>query len=100
MRYNILMIVVRRLVWEKTNADHIARHGVSQSEVEEVCHNKPVFLSGHSGRVMAVGLTSAGKAISVILDAEEEHGVWYPVTARSADRNERLYYQQKKGVKL
>lgn len=96
----MIMIVVNRLIWETSNIDHIARHGVTQQQVEEVCHNNPVMLTGHSGRIMVVGLTLNGKAISVVLDPESESGVWYPVTARSADRKERRYYESEKGVTI
>jgi len=91
------MIIVRRLVWEKNNIDHIARHQVVPEEVEEVCHNNPVILKGHSGRLVIIGLTYKGRALSVVLDPESEKDVYYPVTARSADRKERKYYKDQGG---
>jgi len=100
MRYNHSMISVDRLVWDERNRAHIARHSVSVAEVEEVCHNQPVFISGHSGRLMVIGSSDSGKALSVVLDPKDEKGTWYVVTARSADRKERLFYTNMKGVSL
>lgn len=100
MRYNIRMIVVERLIWTNQNIAHIARHEVTPQEVEEVCHNDPVFISGHSGRLMVIGKSDTGRAITVILDLEDDRGVWHVVTARSADRKERTLYTSMKGESL
>ena len=94
------MIVVRKLVWDQTNTQHIARHGVTPAEVEEVCAADIFILHGHSGRIMIVGPTKKDRALSIVLDPEPEDGVWYPVTARPADRKERRVYKEEKGVKL
>jgi uncharacterized DUF497 family protein len=91
------MIILDKLVWTVINKEHIARHDVSQIEIEQVCHNDPVFVSGHSGRIMVIGKTNVNRAISIILDPEHEKGVWYVVTARSADRKERTLYKTMKG---
>ena len=100
MRYNRYMITVRRLVWDNNNIDHIDRHNVTKEEVEEVCQGEHVAVDAHYGRVMVIGPTFERRAIAVILDPEREEGVWYPVTARSADRQERRKYFEEKGVKL
>jgi len=92
------MIVVKRLIWEQTNINHIARHEVTPQEVEEVCRNKPVILTGHSGRVVAIGYTNQNRPVSVILHPKFPLGTYYPVTARTTDKKERKHYQeQKKG---
>lgn len=94
------MIVVNRLIWETSNIDHIARHGISQQEVEEVCHGQYVVKDAHGGRVMIIGPTLSGRALCIILDPEPDEGVWHPVTARSADRGERKKFTLETGVKL
>lgn len=63
------------------NIQHIAEHGLSQDEVEEVLN----YPTGHdksnsSGRPIAFGYTSTGKFIAVIYE-EFEAAVLYPVTA-------------------
>ena len=94
------MIRVDRLIWDTGNIAHIARHDITTKEVEIVCHNNPVFISGHSGRLMAIGKTNDEKTVSVILDPKDEEGVWYVVTARSADKKERVLYKTMKGESL
>lgn len=100
MRYNMLMIRVERLIWDEGNIAHIARHEVTPQEVDEVCHNDPAQLTGHSGRIMFVGPTNTGRAVSVVLEQDVEKDTWYPVTARSADKKERRFYKLQKGVFL
>ncbi len=100
MRYNHCMIRVDRLVWDEGNVAHITRHEVTQEEVEQVCHNNPAQLTGHSGRIMLIGLTNSGRSISVVLEPESGKETWYPVTARSADKKERRFYDSQKGVVL
>lgn len=94
------MIKVEHLVWDNWNKAHIARHDVTPDEVEEVCHSKYVVFDGHKGRFIIVGLTHAGRTVAVILDPEPEEGVYYPVTARSADRKERRLYLAEKGGEI
>lgn len=94
------MIQIRKLVWTDGNIDHIARHNVTKEEVEEVCHGNYVIGEANHGRLMIIGSTQRGRALAVILDREEEEQIWYPVTARSADRKERQRYVEETGVKL
>lgn len=91
------MIVIRRLIWDSWNVSHIARHQVSPEEVEQVCHNDPFSDTGKKGRIRLIGPTDGGRMLSIILDPEEEAGVYYPVTARPASRKERRYYNEQKG---
>lgn len=92
MRYNIYMIRVDRLIWDESNIGHIARHQVTPQEVEEVCHGPDIVKNAKAGRVMVIGPTRSGRALSIILDPEPQPRIWYPVTARSADRAERKKY--------
>lgn len=46
---------------------------------------------------MVIGTNKAEKFIAVVIDPEPEEGVYYPVTARTADKKERLIYQKEKG---
>lgn len=92
------MLTIRRLLWDSWNVAHIARHQVTPEEVEEACHaDAPYTDEGKKGRIRLVGPTLSGRLLAVILDPEEEEGVYYPVTARPASRKERRLYQQQKG---
>jgi uncharacterized DUF497 family protein len=87
------MLSVHRLIWDAWNVAHIARHNVTPDEVEDVCHNKPQTHETYKGRLRVVGLTESGRILTVILAPTEETGVYYPVTARPADRKERRHYR-------
>jgi hypothetical protein len=66
------------------NVAHIAEHGITQDEVEEVVRNpdNPVEASRSSGRPITFGATSTGKFIAVIWeDVEDDPWTIYSVTA-------------------
>jgi uncharacterized DUF497 family protein len=88
------MLSVRRLIWDAWNVAHIARHDVIPEEVEEVCHDEPMTSETYKGRLRVVGLTQSGRILTVILAPTPDAGVYYPVTARSADRKERRHYRE------
>ena len=94
MRYNTSMLSVRRLIWDAWNVAHIARHDVIPEEVEEVCHDQPMTSETYKGRLRVVGLTQSGRILTVILAPTPEEGVYYPITARPADRKERRNYRE------
>ncbi len=63
------------------NLRHIAEHGITKEEVEEVLENPAgVESSRSSGRPIAFGETSTGRIIAVVYEEIEEDTV-YPVTA-------------------
>jgi uncharacterized protein len=92
------MLFVRLLLWDAWNIAHIARHDVIPEEVEEVCHGQPVTSQTYKGRLRVVGPTRSRRMLTVILAPTEEPGVYYPVTARPADRKERRSYEQRGGT--
>ena len=94
MRYNLFMLYIRHLIWDDWNVAHIARHEVTRDEVEEACRGQPVISETYKGRLRVVGPTRSGRMLTVILSPEDDEGVYYPVTARSADRKERRNYEQ------
>ncbi len=92
------MAFVRRLIWDAWNVAHIARHQVIPEEVEQACHTAPETLTGKKGRIILIGPTSARRMIAVVLESVGR-GVFYPVTARTASRKERRYYQEQQAQK-
>jgi uncharacterized DUF497 family protein len=93
------MNVVRRLIWDDWNVEHIAAHAVTPQEVEEVCHSNPVVRRTRQKRLLVIGRTLAGEYLTVILDPEG-NGIFYPVTARPASHIERHYYHRQKAGEL
>jgi uncharacterized protein len=92
------MLFVRRLIWDSWNIAHIARHDVIPEEVEEVCHGQPITSQTYKGRLRVVGPTRSRRMLTVILAPTEEPGVYYPITARPADRKERRNYDEQRGM--
>lgn len=84
-------IKIDSLIWNDWNINHIIKHNVIREEVDEVCQSDPIFLQGHSGRILAVGKTQKGRFITIALDPEGNNS-YYPVTARPSSRAEREYY--------
>lgn len=63
------------------NVEHIAQHGISQDEVEEVVQNPDrIDVSRSSGRPIAFGYTSEGRYIAVVYEEVDETTI-YPITA-------------------
>lgn len=63
--------------WDEQNINHIARHGVSCREAEQVIENNPLdlevqFIRGEE-RVPSVGETTAGRVLVVISKWIEEN---------------------------
>ena len=97
LQWLLLMVYVRRLIWDTWNVAHIARHRVTPEEVEQVCHGNPVDLQSYKGRTILIGPTTTGRILAVVLDPIGR-GRHYPITARPASRKERRYYQAQRGA--
>jgi len=91
------MVYVRRLIWDEWNIVHIARHGVTPDEVEQVCHAPAMTSETYKARLRVVGPTDEGRMLTAILAPQQEEGVYYPITARPASRKERRRYHEEKG---
>lgn len=87
------MLIVRHLVWDSWNIDHIARHEVTPEEVDEACHGDHSIRETYEGRLMIIGPTGSGRLLAIVL-APKEVGVYYPVTAWPASGKLRRIYEQ------
>ena len=79
---------IQRIIWDLDedpdgNVQHIAEHGVTVEEVEDVLYaTDEVVASQSSGRPITFGPTGSGKYLAVVFDiVEEEPLSVYPVTA-------------------
>ena len=89
------MLSIRKLRWDEWNIAHIARHDVTQDEVEQVVLGNVLVQKGKKGRTALVGPVDSGRILRVILDPEGK-GMYYPVTAHIASKKDRDLYKQKK----
>jgi uncharacterized protein len=78
--------------WDDANTSHIARHDVTQEEVEQVFANAPLCVltrndRGGEERVLCAGLTDAGRALQIVYTVRR--GRIRIVTAHTAKRKVR-----------
>ncbi len=91
------MVQIAQFVWDSWNREHIARHAVEQSEVEEVVQNDYIAFETYKRRILIIGTTSTGRTLAIIIEPMQAEGIYYVVTARVADRKERRMYEDQKG---
>jgi uncharacterized protein len=81
---------VDHVVWSAANVAHIARHGISPEEVEDVLFTPPLDArrGERDNTYLVLGRTSAGRRLLVVI-APRPRNSWYVVTARDVERTER-----------
>lgn len=90
---------ISRLTWDEWNLAHIAKHGVTPDEAEEVIAGQAMFQTSYKQRLAATGPTSAGRMLTIVIgEAPHQPGDFYVFSARPASRAERTQYLQQKGV--
>jgi len=86
---------VREIRWTEESEDHIARHGVTPDEVEQVINTRPrLVVTGAEEVVYVFGTTDAGRYIMVVL-VEAADGRDFVVTARDMTDSERQAFRWK-----
>lgn len=87
---------IRRLIWPRDRVDHIARHGITPQEVEEVCFGRSLVLRAKSGgdnpTYYVLGQSDAGRYLFCVIIAFPD-GNGYPVTAREMTQAEKRRYR-------
>lgn len=71
LRLTISMVVVKGLIWDDWNKEHITKHGVSVEEVEEVCHGSYKTVESYRKRILIVGKTKRGRILAIVLSPED-----------------------------
>ncbi|AUB81834.1 hypothetical protein THSYN_13265 [Candidatus Thiodictyon syntrophicum] len=87
------------LVWPEDRIEHIARHHVTPTEVEEVCFGQPLVLraksEGNNPVYYVLGPTAAGRYLFCVI-IQFPDGTGYPVTARPMTQAEKQRFMQSK----
>ena len=87
---------IHEFIWPQERIDHIAEHGVTLEEVEEVCFGKSLALRGKSDGENPVyyvlGQTRAGRYLFCVVIRFPE-GVGYPVSARPMTAKEKRRFR-------
>ena len=55
------------LQWDDENIEHIGRHGITPSEVEDVCFGPHIAFRARYGRYLVYGKSYHGKYIRVVI---------------------------------
>lgn len=79
------------IIWNRWNTQHIKRHKIMTSEVDEILledHCESRFKVSRKGRLFIAGVTSRGRYLVVIVAYTDKYRV-YPVTARGMTEKER-----------
>lgn len=89
-------IVVKKIIWDEYNSEHIKKHNVSKQEVEEVGKKFLYHRKTHTGRYLAIGRT--GSRIITLVIRRVRAGLYYLTTARDSSKKERrdLYVKESK----
>ncbi|MCC7106907.1 MAG: BrnT family toxin [Chloroflexi bacterium] len=87
---------IYELVIDPEREEHIARHGVTLEEAEEVIFGRHHLSSAREGRYRLIGQTDAGRYLTIFLGSRGG-GVYGLITARDATEAERRVYQQHRG---
>ena len=88
---------IDEFIWPEDRIEHIARHGVTPEEVEEVCFGKSwvrrVRAEGENPVYYVLGQTEAGRHLfCVVIRFSDGNG--YPVTAREMTTKEKRRYRK------
>lgn len=90
-------IRLEQFVWDDWNVEHIKKHSVVRIEVEDAISNIGAHRQGYNGRVILIG--RSGTRILAVLVKKEKAGEYYVITARDADKKERMLLYEKEGRK-
>lgn len=88
-----MTVKIDKLVWDEWNIQHVARHNVVQSEVEESLHNRFVVRPTYRERLLLIGKTNAGRLISTVVHEDNEN-IYYVITSRDASVSEIQDYEE------
>ena len=83
------------LNWDDENVEHIiSKHGVTPTEVENVCFGRHVAYSGENDRHILYGQTDNGRYLKVVL--ERLWGTRFrPITAFNMSKSEKQNYRKR-----
>ena len=84
--------------WDDDNVDHIARHGISAREVDEVWRGELKFRRNRKGRAAThqmLGPDGGGRLVAVfVAPVPARPGLWRAVTARPATAAEKDWWER------
>ncbi len=97
---NNWLFEVHNLEWDKQNEEHIAEHGLSVREVNQVVANPNVIVRNRRMRraqYLMIGRTHSGRVVTVALAKTRTVGSWKPVTAHPSTKAQRRVLEKHAG---
>ncbi len=82
------------LQWDDENIEHIGGHGITPSEVEDVCFGPHIAYPARYGRYLIYGKAYHGKYIKVVLEHLYEI-MFRPKTAYPMTESEKKNHRKK-----
>lgn len=86
-------IVIRKLIIDTWNLEHIRKHFVTSDEVIAVGNNLVYHKRTYQGRYVAIG--RSGRRIITMVLSRKGRGEYYLVTARDASKKEKRVVYEK-----
>lgn len=86
--------------WDRGNARKNEKHGVTQTEIEQVFHNAPLIVASdikHSqqeDRHHALGRTDSGRNLHITFTLRANQTLIRPISARDMSVKERSIYEE------
>lgn len=87
-------MLIRKLIWDEWNIDHIARHNVRVEEVEQICKGSHLLNKWKNKMYRVIGQTANGRYLTIFLAPRAKHN-YYPVTARDSTLRKKKAYKNK-----
>ena len=86
---------ISEIIWVDDTIAHIARHGVTPQEVEDICFEEyPFTLKTRFNRCLALGQTEGGRYLTIIFEYLGDQKVKV-VTARAMSQAEHKLYKRR-----
>ena len=88
-------MIIEHIQWNASTIEHIARHGVDEHEVEDVCFRGDSFIfKSRLRRYIALGQTRSGRYLTVVFQYLGNRQA-IVITARAMSQAERQLYQRR-----
>ena len=87
-------MLIKNLIWDEWNIEHIARHGANPEEIEQVCQGKHLANNLENKTYRIIGQTANGRYLTIFLSPRNKQS-YYPVTARNSTQREKREHKSK-----
>jgi len=89
-------VIISELEWDDANVEHIAWHGVSQKEVDEVCYGEHLSERETRNRYVLSGKSENGRFVNVVIERIGK-GMFRPITAFDMSERYKTMYRRRMG---